>query len=234
MLADEQPAPTGHNRPPSPVEHLADEQREALTTFAQRRDEIVASASAKNVFDRASAGDAGDIIRIARDVFERIDQDRRERTDPYRRAAEAAKGAVDEFWQPVLNALDGLRSRLKQWTDAEDARIAAQQAEQDAEMERLRQQRLPMSPMPHASAQPTTPARMVPAPSRKIRGDLGATVSTVEKPKFEVVDVKLVPDWIMATPTVHRAIIQVVESMAKHAGEIPGIARSTVSTNQIR
>lgn len=233
MIDDEKPPlpPRDHNRPPSPVETISVDQREALQTFQQRKEEILASANAKQVFDRISAGDAGDIIRIAGEVKKRIDAERMDRSKPYRDAADAAKGIVDEFWSPVDDALTNLRRRLKEWTDAEDARIEAQRAEQEAEMARMRA----------ASAPPPTPASAAPAPApfkpaakRKIRGDLGATVSTVEKAQYRVVDVKQIPDWIMATPTVHEAIIQVVKSMAKHTGDIPGIERTTFTDNQIR
>ncbi len=245
MISDEQPPlpPRDHNRPPSPVETISADQREALQTFQQRKEEILASANAKRVFDRISAGDAGDIIRIAGEVKKRIDAERMDRSKPYRDAADAAKGIVDEFWSPVDDALTNLRRRLKEWTDAEDARIAAQQAEQEAEMQRMRQARLPMHPMPHVAGEPegslpaTAPASipgLKSAHKRKIRGDLGATVSTVEKAQYRVVDVKQIPDWIMATPTVHEAIIQVVKSMAKHTGDIPGIERTTFTDNQIR
>lgn len=240
MIPDEQPAlpPRDHNQRVSPVETLSAEQRDALITFEKRRDELVTAAGAKMVFDRISAGDAGDIIRISGEVKKRIDADRMERTTPYRDAADAAKGVVDEFWHPVDDALDALRSRLKEWTDAEDARIEAQKAEQEAAMERMRQQRLPMHTIPHVAGQPTTttspPPPFKPAARRKIRGDLGSTVSTVEKVVYRVSDVKAVPDWIMATPTVHEAIIAVVRSMAKHSGDIAGIERTAVSDNQIR
>lgn len=238
MLPDETPSlpPRDHNQPPSPVEFLSAEQTEALQPFTQRRDELIQAAQRKQVFDRISAGDAADIIRIASEVYKRIDQDRRDRTDPYRRAADAAKGIVDEFWQPVIDALDELRQRVEAWTKAEDDRIAAQKAEQEAEMKRMREAAAEKeAPYSAAKAQlesglsPFQPARR-----RKIRGDLGATLSTVEKTDFRVIDVRAVPDWIMASPTVHAAIIAVAKSMAKHTAEIPGLERLTITDNQIR
>lgn len=233
MIPDETPAlaPRDHNKPPSPVEALSSEQTEALHIFTARRDEIVAAAQRKTVFDRISAGDAADIIRIASEVYKRIDQDRRDRTDPYRRAADAAKGIVDEFWQPVLDALDELRDRITAWTTQEDERIAAQKAEQEEEMRRMREAQAAAAP---AAVPPPAAPTFQPARARKIRGDLGATLSTVEKTDFRVVDVSKVPDWIMASPTVHAAIIAVAKSMAKHTAEIPGLERLTITDNQIR
>ena len=235
MIPDEQPAlpPRDHNRPPSPVEALSAEQKEALEPYRKRRDEIVAAAQKKNVVDRATAGDAGDIMRVARDVFAILDADRRERTDPYRRAADAAKGVVDEFWQPVVDAIADLRGRLKKWDDEEEARIRQQQREQEAEMARMRAAAQPPAESPAAPPPSPPPAMREPA-RRKVRGDLGATVSSVDKVQYRVVDIKAVPDWIMASPTVHEAVITVVKAMAKHAGQIPGIETSTTSDIQIR
>jgi hypothetical protein len=245
LIPDEQstPPPAGHNRPPSPVEALSSEQRDAVAVFQARRDEIVQSAMRKQVVDRATAGDAGDIIRIASEVKKRIDIDRVDRSKPYRDAADAAKGVVDEFWSPVDEALNDLRARLKAWTDAEDERIAAQQREQEEAMNRMRAaapatQQQPVSPAGGGTT-PQPPAGRTSAPprapaKRKIRGDLGATVSTVEKAEYRVTDVRAVPDWIMATPTVQDAIISVVKSIRRHAGDIPGIERITFSANQIR
>lgn len=240
MLPDENPLPpSDHNRPPSPVVALVAEQKDALVPFAKRRDELVASASRVQVFDRASAGDAADVIRIANEVFKKIDQDRLDRSNPYRQAADAAKGVVDEFWQAVADALDELRARLNAWTEAEDKRIADQQAEQEAAMNRMREEAAATqlaSASPARSDATTSGGQPVGQKPfrRRIRGDLGATLTTAEQKQYRVSDIKLVPDWIMATPTVHNAIIQVVKSMAKHAGEIPGIEQSTVSANKIQ
>lgn len=241
VIPDEAPlAPRDHNQPPDLVRALGEAQVEALEPFIRRRNELVGAANAKTVFDRISAGDAADIIRIAGEVFKRIDEDRMERTTPYRKAADLAKGIADGFWIPVDEAVTALRGRLKAWTDAEDDRIAAQQREQNEAMAQMRRAAEPIGPGDSGGGEgacsPNPPPRSAPQPAfrRKIRGDLGATVSTVERAEFRVADVRLVPDWIMASPTVHAAIIQVVKSMARHIGEIPGIETSTSSDNQIR
>ena len=71
-------------------------------------------------------------------------------------------------------------------------------------------------------------------PLRKIVGDLGARVSTVDKKIYRVVDVRAVPDFILNSPTVHEAIVQVVKSMAKHMPVIAGIETTTATDNPIR
>ncbi len=159
--------------------------------------------------------------------------------------AGVAKAIADEFWEPVEAEIRALRIRLKEWTDAEDKRIEDQQREQEQAMQQMREASSSTQAPPDGSTganatalveQPTPPPAPVgkPAFRRRIRGDLGATVSTVEKWAYRVANVKKIPKWILDTPTVHNAIIQVVKSMAKHSGDIPGIERTAVTDNQIR
>src|SRR3546814_10871857 len=83
------------------------------------------------------------------------------------------------------------------------------------------------------------PARVMadnlkPACRRKIVGDLGATVSQVERKIYRVVDVRAVPDLILNSKTVHEAIVAVAKSMSKHMPSIEGIEITTENDNQIR
>src|SRR3546814_4686384 len=73
-----------------------------------------------------------------------------------------------------------------------------------------------------------------PARRRKIVGDLGATVSQVERKIYRVVDVRAVPDLILNSKTVHEAIVAVAKSMSKHMPSIEGIEITTENDNQIR
>src|SRR3546814_14570688 len=66
-----------------------------------------------------------------------------------------------------------------------------------------------------------------PARRRKIVGDLGATVSQVERKIYRVVDVRAVPDLILNSKTVHEAIVAVAKSMSKHMPSIAGIEITT-------
>src|SRR3546814_6104483 len=75
-----------------------------------------------------TAGQAGDIIKVANDFMAPIERDRIALTKPYRDAADAAKATCDQFLQPLLDALDRLRARLKAWSDEEDERIEKRRA----------------------------------------------------------------------------------------------------------
>src|SRR3546814_17210329 len=61
-----------------------------------------------------------------------------------------------------------------------------------------------------------------PARRRKIVGDLGATVSQVERKIYRVVDVRAVPDLILNSKTVHEALVPVAKSMSKHMPSTEG------------
>lgn len=226
-MIPEEPKPReagiGHNQPPSPIDVLVAEQREALTPdLKDRLEYIVERADKKEVNDRVSAGDAGDIIKVAHDFMDVIEKARIERTRPYRDAADRAKAIADEFVEPLRAAVDRLRARLKAWDREEDKRIAAQAAEQEAFFSK---------PNPTPDVQSVTPSSsppsLRPAKRRKIVGDLGARVTRAEVKTYRVVDVRKVPDMILNSPTVHEAIIQVVKSMAKHLPSIDGIEITT-------
>src|SRR3546814_16483101 len=85
--------------------------------------DVCSSDLAKDIVDRETAGQAGDIIKVANDFMAPIERDRIALTKPYRDAADAAKATCDQFLQPLLDALDRLRARLQAWSDAEDEQI---------------------------------------------------------------------------------------------------------------
>jgi hypothetical protein len=229
MIPDE-PKPRepgiGHNQPKSPVDELVVAQREALTSEKRERLEyIIAKAEAKDVVDRETAGQAGDIIKVADEFTKLIDNDRIDRTRPYRDAADRAKGIADEFLEPLRAAIERLHARLDAWSDAEDERIKAQQAEQEAFFAK---------PDLTPSVQSPTPPPMMPAKRRKITGDLGARVTQVDVKQYRVVDIRAVPDFILNSETVKAAVVQVAKSLGKHMSEIDGIEIATGTANRVQ
>lgn len=248
MIPDEpKPNPravAGGNQPPSPIEYLVAAQREAHTPERRERlDYIVSRADDKQIDDRETAGQAGDIIKVAGEFEKIVEQDRVERTKPYRDAADAAKAACDEFLEPLRKAVEDLRKRLKRWSDEEDERIAAQQAEQEAFFAKVKPEPVAQpepknapdcQPLPANERKRAPAPELKPARRSKIVGDLGARVSQIERKRYNIVDVRAVPDFILNSSTVHQAIEQVARSMAKHMPEIPGIEITTETDNQIR
>lgn len=246
MIPDETPVRgIGDNLPPSPLETLVDAQREAQTPFTERLEYFIMKADAKQVSDRETAGDAGDIIRLAGEFMKPIEADRIALTKPYRDAADAAKAVCDKFFEPLIDAMERLRERLDAWSKEEDKRIEEQRAEQ------ARFFGGGHTPAPGKLGSPPTGGSVVEKPGtpslyermneelrqprrRKIVGDLGAVVSQVDRKQYRVVDVLKVDPLILNSKTVHDAIIAVAKSMAKHMPEMTGIEVTTEAANQIR
>lgn len=258
MIPDEQPQESigrDHNRPPGllPLALAVDDFKEFLReravgdqgkTFQERKAEIIKSARNVVIRTRADVGAAGDIIKIAGKVYKRMETERMDRSQPYRDTADALVRAGESWWEEIDQELDEVRAKMKAWTDAEDQRIEDQRQEQLREMERMRQAAAPPAPelplLGDAPAQLTPEPTPIPTPApapvkkRKIRGDLGAIVSTVDKDTYTVTDVRALPDYVLNAKAVHDAIIAVVRSTKKTLGVPKGIAVSTTQDNQVR
>lgn len=219
MIADEPTSGFGHNSR-AVADAALREIREAMALYANRRDDIVAACARAEIRERADAADAADLIRVAKQVWSRIDDARRAIGDPHRAAAEAVKAEADSFWRPARDAMDKLDAKVACWLDEERQRIAAQQAEQDAAMAR-------MVPPSHPNASKALPVRTArppqPAKIETIRGDLGGKVRSVDQFDIEVEDVALVPGFILDSEPVRAAIVSVVQGMARKGTTIPGI-----------
>lgn len=255
MIPDEEPQRVSrdHNQPPGllPLDLAVAEFKEFMRerpvgdegkTFEARKAEIIRACNNAVLRTRADVGSAGDVIKIASKVWKRLEAARFQRSQPYRDAADALGRAAETFWDETLEALDVLHGKIRTWTDAEDARIEAQRLEQEREQERLRQLAAPPAPtLPLLDEQAAPPALAPVAPPpaekpkrRRIKGDLGAIVSTVEKESFTVTDVRALPDYVLNSPAVHEAIISVVRSTKKALGVPAGIKVTTHQDNQVR
>lgn len=209
----------GHNLPPSDHERAIDEQVELLAGYEKRRDEFILAAERAVIRDRATVGDAGDVIHLANRVWSDIDEATKKLRAPFRATADRLKARVDDFWQPLIDAHQALQAKIDAWMVDEDKRIAEQRAEQDAILGGA-----PAIPGTAPSVAATAPrVEPKPAAARPIRGDLGSRVSRRADSVIEVVDVRAVPDFILQSPAVTEAIVSVVRAMAKAGTEIPGI-----------
>jgi hypothetical protein len=224
----------GDNQPPGPVETLVAAQREAQAPRKERLDYILEKALAKAVTDRETAGQAGDIIKIAGEFIEIVDDDRKARTKPYHDASAAGKAACDEFLEPLRDAVAKLKERINEWDAAEDARILAQQREQEAFFRTADPTTAGVERTKAPGDVPKPGPDLRPAKRSRIVGDLGARVHQVEEKTYTVTDVRAVPDVILNSPVVHAAICIVARQMARHMPKIPGIEVTTNKTTQVR
>lgn len=263
MIPDEEApfpvASVGHNSGDMRARALA-ELREQLQlvmrdgkTFETRKAEFLASAARQNVRDRQSAADAADVIRLASEVWTMVLTERVTLSTPYRETHLALKAIADEFWLPVTDAMVTLKAQIDAWTAEEDKRIADQQAEQEAEMQRLREAAAPPPPpivesenpapvgrayvdytAPAVPARRVAPPVMKPAKRATIVGDLGGMITQATVVDYVIEDISLIPAHIMQSETVVAAILSVVKSTAKHFGTPPGIRKIETSTNRVK
>src|SRR3546814_19215507 len=95
----------GDNPPPSSIETLVAAQKEAQTkALEERLAYIVGRPDAKDTVDRETAGQAGDIIKVANDFMAPIERDRSALPQPYRAADDPAKATSHQLLQPLLAA----------------------------------------------------------------------------------------------------------------------------------
>lgn len=195
-------------------------------TFAERKAEFMRSAAAAVVRDRDTAGDAADLVKLAGEVREMIEAKRLERSNPFRDTANALKGVADDFWREVGDAMKEVSCKIDEWDRDEKKRILDQ---------RIEQQRMEDELTKASGVAPLLPTS-APIPARRapIRGMLGATVSEVEVKTYEIEDFKLIPEYILGSETVNRAILEVARTMSKHMGAIPGIRVNSAPINRIK
>jgi hypothetical protein len=243
----------GHNQRDVRADTLA-ELRDLLEPFKIQRERYLKAAKAAVVRDRGTAGDAGDLIKLAGEIREKIQSKRMEVTRPLRDAADAAKGEADQFWQEVDDEMDRVLGLIDTFRTDEADKIKTQQREQDEMMARLAPKPAPViaveGPAPHPSegrdyldySQGLTvdnvPLPVIAPPreakTRAIRGTYGARVGGATEKTYTVEDLDKVPRWIMETETVKNAIAAVAKSFAKHHPNIPGIAVHTADVTRVR
>lgn len=207
----------GHNRPPSMRDEALDQQAAMLAGYEKRRDEFIAAARAGVVRDRDTAGQAADVIRLARLVREEIDSKARELRRPFRETADALKQRVDDFWADAEAAITELSARAEAWQRDERKRIEEQRQEQAALLGDL-----------------NAPAAPAPKP-RKVRGDYGGQIVDRDVIDYAVEDVRALPVEVLSAVPVTQAIIGVVKRMAAAGLAVPpGIRATPIAKTEIR
>lgn len=215
----------GGNNPP-PREQALLEVEEMLAEFEGQPERYIRSADSQLVRTREEAGDAADTLKLADTIWQKIKDRRVEITDPYRDAHSAAIEKVNRFWFEADAAMKRLKVRINAFREREREQIATQQREQAEEEARLREAAGNSPPAPAAS-QPVAPK------PKPIVGDYGGRVMDGEQKVYTIEDVQLVPDFILKSPKVTKAITDVAKDFGKHMLEIPGIRIDTIQTSKV-
>lgn len=227
MTDDRAAFPPDHNAVPMRVEALARIALE-LTPYAQRRDELVASANKFTVIrDRIDAAKATDIIGIGKAVGDLVDAERRKITDPHYDTFRSVNDHVANFWSPAAEAIAGLVAKMDTFADEEDARIKRQEDETRAHEDEIRRQReAPAAAAPAApQAIPARPRAPAPSPAKRrpVRGDYGFSAHANDVDVIEIVDVHQIPDMVLLSDPVIAAITAAVRPMVAKGMRVPGL-----------
>lgn len=206
---------------------LLDEAKQATAPFTPRRDEFQAAmAKFVEIRDRVDVGKAGDLIALAKRVFEMIEAKRKEIVGPHNDAVDSVNAFFREFWDPVADQLESLRSKLDAFAEAERKRI---QDQQDEQRRFEAQRRGPSSPASPATAvAPAAPRR------RNVRGDYGSNTTFGEVDVIEIEDWRKLPDLIMQSEDVRNAIIKVARPLVKQKVAIEGLKVTKAAATQVR
>lgn len=221
-----------HNRPPLTEAAVADV-GEALIEFGERKGEFLRAAGNVIVRDRASAGDAADVVKLANDVWKLIETKRLAITNPYRDAADAGAAAAHRFWADVHTAMQGVREKIEKWDGEERQRVADQRREQEDEERRLRSEQAAALPSPPAMRD-IREADVAPiATAAPIVGDYGGRVARTPQKTFTVENVREIPIEILSSPKVTKAIVEVARDFSKHMPAISGIRIETAERTRV-
>lgn len=214
------------NNPP-PREAVLLQMEEMLAAFAGQPERYIRSADSQLVRSREEAGDAADTIKLADAVWDQIKEKRIEISDPYREAHSVAIAKANEFWFDADAAMQRLKTRVKAFRHREREEILKQEREQAEEEARLREAAGITTPPVPAASIPVVPK------AKPIVGDMGGRVMDEERKHYVIEDVTLIPDFILRSPKVTKAITEVVKDFAKHMLEIPGVRIETSQSSKV-
>jgi hypothetical protein len=231
----------GHNRPDY-IAAVREQMSEALAQFTARRDEFIAKAPSYVVRDREDAKRVVDFIGMARDIEAMIHAARKTVSDPHHDARSLAINIANDFWAPVIEALEIPQGKLDAYTAKRKALMDEQQAEQDSFRQPAHDASAPRAAVDYtAPSSPTeTPAGMPegarPARKQQIVGDYGYRLSEVTRDAIEVVDVLQVPESILNSDPVKEAIAKVALAIVKATKQktMPGCRITQKGSTSIR
>jgi hypothetical protein len=212
---------------------LLAEAREAAKSFTDRRTEFVTTMEKYvAIRDRVDVGNAGDLIALARRVFENIDARRKAIIGPHDTAVVRVNAFFRDFWQPVADQVAALQERLDGFAEAERLRIKAQKDEQRQFEAAARGKSAAPAPAP---ADPGARKRAeAPVRRQNVRGDLGGNVVFGEKDVIEIEDWRQLPNFIMDAADVREAIVKVARPMVKQKVVIPGLKVTKAAATSVR
>lgn len=204
--------------------------RASLDPIKPRRDQFLEAAKKVVIRDRHDAGAAADLIGLARDVGNIVDEHRRRIGKPHDDVVRTINSEAKTFWEDVEEAMGDVQEKIDAFAAAEQAKIDEQKASQERDEAARRAALAPAGAPP--PPEPAPPARQ--PKKRAYRGDLGRQAVLVDQDQIEIVDVRALPDLVLNTDRVHDAIRAVLRPLVKSGAKIDGIKVTKAVKSQIR
>ena len=221
----------GHNSGLSPID-AAESMKRALAPHRERATEFVQKAERAKVDDMASAQAAVDFVKLARALTDQARTLLEEVRQPYKEAAEAARGVAMQFIEEIDEAVDAVQKQLSDYNEERRRKHAEAQAEQRRAEEELRK-RAAEAQGEETPAPPPPPPPPAPAKAAPIRTDYGGRMTDQVKWRPKVVDVTKVPEHVLQAPKVIAAIEQVARDLLKNGIDVPGVEKENYNTHSI-
>ena len=182
--------------------------REAIFRATRDANELAAEIGAATVTDSGGAARVTELLTLAASTRGRVEDARRQITDPLKRQAKDIEDAV----RPLTTALDNLvlagKQKVLAWQRAEAERARKEREERDrleAEARRIAQQQAEAQRRPVEMPAPLPPVAEAP---RGVRTDYG-TASVRKTWDFEIIDAaKLPPAFLIPNEQAIRAAVR--------------------------
>lgn len=208
------------NQPPLQDRILLDFDEDLARLGIKARIETLLSSAAKcpeKIEDDATAGKAGDLVKLVRQVEKAIEDAREKHNRQLIDARNALKGKADGIFAPLGDAIASVRQRLnafmqEQARKVEEQRRANEEAARRA-AEAARATAPPDEPAPEVVVEAAPVARPI------ARGELGAKVGTVTVWHHEIESVRQLPDRLLKHPKVIDALNIVIAAEIRGMGE---------------
>lgn len=188
-----------------------DEIGNALSTFEERRTELLDALPRVFVTDEDSTGRAADFVSQLKALRQKVEQRRDEIRQPYGDAVQVANNTAGRWLTAVEQAIIKVERMIADYR-AEQRQLA--QAEQQRQADEERAARIARTGSETAAAPPAPPA--APVKLATTRGDFGSSVSDRAKRVYRVVDVRKVPLLILKS----EAVIAAIEKQCAVAGKL--------------
>jgi hypothetical protein len=201
-----------------PLEEMAAEDaRLAIAPLQERQKQVIeALGKSQTIADDEELRRAADKLALSKALIEASDTALEPIGGPYRNAAFAVRNVALTFTEPLKSAESRVRAAMDAFRDRQ-RQAAAKAANEQAQREReLRIQA--------GLAVQEKPAEVKPADVRlgSVRSDYRAQVFDRKVTKVAIVDPRALPDEVLNSPGVTRALETAVRQLAKLKTDIPG------------